>query len=411
MHHCLAYAIILTILLINFSIATIDVQAGYRGGLPAPSGITLYSVCGDASQGLLFAVGNSSINGLVYKVNKLSINGYEIFIDQSPEGIGKQYQSLSFYACEVVDGYLFVVGEAKKRSAAKPDGIVIVYNISGGNKIDDRACGERIIDVEVQKKGGYHIYALVYGSSNTVMLSYTTFVKSIDAFSNIALGSGDGYGISLHGDYLGVLWKSSNDLVLSIFNVSSRRPRHFKSVTIISGFTGDRATEAAYSEGFIVAASSNIFKVYFNGSSNVLVESTFNGDAYAMLVSEKNGAKAAYVFTMDENISIIAVDIARGVVAYIDEVADGVMNGFGDAYVVWIDNDMNIVSAGSESSKPYMVYAARNCLIYYNLTQGGVFPYPIPEPWLTTLVVLVVTAILTLLSLEKAEVIQLKTTM
>ena len=59
------------------------------------------------------------------------------------------------------------------------------------------------------------------------------------------------------------------------------------------------------------------------------------------------------------------------------------MEGYGDAYIVWVDpGTMNIVPSGSSS--PYMVYTVTDSrstsyLIYYDLTRGGSLPYPVPE--------------------------------
>jgi len=40
--------------------------------------------------------------------------------------------------------------------------------------------------------------------------------------------------------------------------------------------------------------------------------------------------------------------------------------------------------------------------IYYDLTRGGTTPYPVPEPWLTNIVVIIVSIISTTIILKKS---------
>jgi hypothetical protein len=407
---------LLTLLLLALNTATANAQGG---SIQAPR-VTLHSVCGDSSQGLLYAVGNDTKNGLIYRITKLTSNGYELFVNQSPQIHGRDYVRLRFYACKVVDDYLFVVGETLKNDW---DGSIIVYSISKGTSVAEksyniRRVSVRFIDVEVSKVGNtYYIYALLIttGKKNNIRIAYASFSgTSLGTISNVAIGTGSGYEITLYGNYLGVLWKSGSNLYLSVYSVSSGSPASGQTVTIVTSFTGARAAEAAYSDGFLVAASGTIYRVYLDGTtwnSKTLVNNVFSGDAYAMLVAEENGAKAAYVFTqVNTAISISAIDLVNNRIAYTSSVANvgQAMEGYGDATVAWVDpNNNNVVSSTTPNARPYMVYtvtssAPSSYVIYYDLSRGGTTPYPVPEPWLTNIVVIIVSIISTTIILKKS---------
>jgi hypothetical protein len=405
------------LLLLTFSTAAISVQASYGGGVPAPSGVTLYSTCGDSSQGLLYAVGNDTTNGLIYRITKLTSNGYELFVNQSPQIYGKDYVRLRFYACKVVDDYLFVVGETLKNDW---DGSIIVYSISKGTSVAEksyniRGVSVRFIDVEVSKVGNtYYIYALLIttGKKNNIRIAYTSFSgTSLGTISNVAIGTGSGYEITLYGNYLGVLWKSGSNLYLSVYSVSSGSPANEQRVTIVTSFTGAWASVTSYSDGFLVAASDNIYRVYYSGAWSVetLVLSAFSGIPYAVYVAEKSGAKATYIFSQSgSSVYITAVDLVKKSTAYRDTVASASLSGYGDATVAWVDpNNNNVVSSTTPNARPYMVYtvtssALSSYAIYYDLSRGGTTPYPVPEPWLISIVVIIVSIISTTIILKKS---------
>jgi hypothetical protein len=406
------------LLLLTFSTAAISVQASYGGGVPAPSGVTLYSTCGDSSQGLLYAVGNDTTNGLIYRITKLTSNGYELFVNQSPRIHGKDYVRLRFYACKVVDDYLFVVGETLKNDW---DGSIIVYSISKGTSVAEksysiRGVSVRFIDVEVSKVGNtYYIYALLIttGKKNNIRIAYTSFSDTrLGTISDDAIGTGSGYEITLYGNYLGVLWKSGSNLYLSVYSVSSGSPTFLKQVAVIQNFNGAWASVTSYSDGFLVAASGTIYRVYLDGTtwkSETLINNVFSGDAYAMLVAEKSGAKATYIFSQSgSSVYITAVDLVKKSTAYIDTVASASLSGYGDATVAWVDpNNNNVVSSTTPNARPYMVYtvtssALSSYAIYYDLSRGGTTPYPVPEPWLISIVVIIVSIISTTIILKKS---------
>jgi hypothetical protein len=201
---------------------------------------------------------------------------------------------------------------------------------------------------------------------------------------------------------------------LSVYSVSSGSPASEQRVTIVTSFTGAWASVTSYSDGFLVAASGTIYRVYLDGTtwkSETLVNNVFSGDAYAMLVAEKNGAKAAYVFTqVNTAISISAIDLVNNRIAYTSSVANvgQAMEGYGDAYIIWVDpNNNDVVSSTTPNARPYMVYivtssAPSSYAIYYDLSRGGTTPYPVPEPWLISIVVIIVSIISTTIILKKS---------
>jgi len=412
---------LLTLLLLALNTATANAQGG---SIQAP-GVTLHSVCGDATRGLLYAVGNDTTNGLIYRITNLNTFPTTPVKKEPPT---PQYIKYIFYSCEVASNYLFVVGEGAKKGGSY-EGLIFVYDISNPSSptlLDSRKTGTkssveiRYRDVEVKLiDSTYYIYALSVLSDGTTRLDNAAFSGStIDKLSSITICSGsgcNGYGISIYGNYLGVLWKNGSNLYLSVYDVSSGSPASGQTVTIVTSFTGARAAEAAYSGGFLVAASGTIYRVYLDGTtwkSETLVNNVFSGDAYAMLVAEKNGAKAAYVFTqVNTAISISAIDLVNNKIAYTSSVANvgQAMEGYGDAYIIWVDPNNNIVSSTTPNARPYMVYtvtitssAPSSYAIYYDLTRGGTTPYPVPEPWLTNIVVIIVSAISTTIILKKS---------
>jgi hypothetical protein len=166
---------LLTLLLLALNTATANAQGG---SIQAP-GVALHSVCGNATRGLLYAVGNDTTNGLIYRITKLTSNGYELFVNQSPQIHGRDYVRLRFYACKVVDDYLFVVGETLASNKNYWDGSIIVYSISKGTSVAEKSysgVSMRFIDVEVSKVGNtYYIYALLIttGKKNNIRIAYT----------------------------------------------------------------------------------------------------------------------------------------------------------------------------------------------------------------------------------------------
>jgi hypothetical protein len=327
----------------------------------------------------------------------------------------------------VASNYLFVVGEGAKRGQPY-EGLIFVYNISNPSSptpLDSRKTSTeagveiRYRDVEVKLIGNtYYIYALSVLSDGTTRLDYATFSgNTIGNPSSITICSGsgcNGYGISIYGNYLGVLWKSGSNLYLSVYSVSSGSPTFLKQVAVIQNFNGAWASVTSYSDGFLVAASGTIYRVYLDGTtwkSETLINNVFSGDAYAMLVAEKNGAKAAYVFTqVNTAISISAIDLVNNKTAYTSSVANvgQAMEGYGDAYIIWVDpNNNNVVSSTTPNARPYMVYtvtssALSSYAIYYDLSRGGTTPYPVPEPWLISIVVIIVSIISTTIILKKS---------
>jgi len=183
------------------------------------------------------------------------------------------------------------------------------------------------------------------------MLDYTSYVAR-QTTANSILISGAGcncYGISLRGDYLGILYNdTSSNLNLTIFNVSTGTPNNLQNVTVVQGFTGIRAAEAAYSEGFLVAVAGELYRVYLSGGNWIAEKFVeFNDpnvvecNPYAMLVAERGGAKAAYIFSQTRlpndtiRMCFIAVDlVGKGVITDPLTILQQPMEGYGDAYIV-----------------------------------------------------------------------------
>ena len=414
-NHITCTATLLTLLLIAFSTA-VHVQASYGGSAQAPSGVTIYSFCGSTSQGLLFAVGTNGTHGLIYRITDLDSFPTTPIITQPP---GKQYDSYSFHTCEVVGDYLFAVGEGVKKGKPR-DGLIFVYSISNPSSptllasrktATETDIGLVYRDVEVKLiSDTYYIYTLSVLSDGTTILDYAPFSESTignPSSSTICSGAGcNGYGISMYGDYLGVLWRGSfNNLYLSIYSVSSGSPVFSQRVTVLQGFTSGWASVASYSKGFLVVAEGGIYRVYFSNSEwvvEVLVENAFSGNAYAVLVAENSSAIATYVLSQaSTDIYISAVDLVKKSVAYVDTVTTTSLSNYGDATVIWVDSNNKIVSSETPSARPVMLCGAIDSLVYYDLTRGGGFPYPVPEPWLTSLAVVIVTAVFMAITLRR----------
>ena len=407
-----ATVVTLALVLVIPAVAVATGSTTYGGAVPAPAGVTLHSVCGDSSQGLLFAVGTDGTNGVIYRIDSLTTEGYVRLKGYKPGWAN----SFIFYACEVVDSYLFATAEGRSKQGDIRSTFV-VYSITQQktlSHVDERSTGVgagtvRFRDVDVKKVGStYYIYALSVADSS-VVLYYTSFTGgALGSISSVTIGTGDGYGVSIWGNYLGLLWRDGNsNLLLSVFDVSGGSPNNRQDVVVVQGFTGARAAEAAYSEGFLVAVAGELYRVYLSGGNWISGEfvdfkdpNVVECDPYAMLVAESGGAKAAYIFSQTRQdgtirMCFIAVDlVGKGVIRDPLTILQQPMEGYGDAYIVWVDSSMNIVSRGSSS--PYMVYtvtdgASSSHLIYYDLTQGGSLPYPVPEPWFTSLAVLAST--------------------
>jgi len=380
-----------------------------------PSGVTIYSFCESTSQGLLFVVGTNGTHGLIYRITDLDFFPTTPIIIQSP---GKQYDSYSFHTCEVVSNYLFVVGEGVKKGEPR-DGLIFVYSISNpssptllASRKTTTETNELVYrDVEVKLiSNTYHIYALSVLSDGTTRLDNATFSgNTIDnpSSSTICTSTGcDGYGISIYGDHLGVLWRSGGNLYLSIYGIATGAPLYPQQVSILSGFTSSWASVASYSGGFLVATRGNFYRVYFDGLTwcvEMLVENAFSGNAYAVLVVEKSSAIATYVLSQSEStVYISAIDLVKKSVAYVDTVTTASLSSYGDATVIWVDSNNKIVSSETPSARPVMLCGAIGSLVYYDLTRGGGFPYPVPEPWLISLATIIAIAISTAAILKKS---------
>jgi len=412
-------ATILTLLSAASTVAVATGSTTYGGTVPAPSGVTLHSVCGDSSRGLLFAVGTDGTRGMIYRIDSLTSGGYVRLVERSPPP-GWGYQ-LSFYACEVVDDYIFVSGEVRSDKAVR--GVFLVYSVSGVElnvKLTGVGIGRvQFRDIDVKKVGSYYyVYALSV-VDDSIEYYYTYFDGSKFAgISGVQIGTGVGYGVSIYGSYLGLLWRdSAGNLKLEVYDISGGSPNYVRTVTVLTGFTGVRAAEAAYSDGFIVAVAGMVYRVTYGTwgvEEFVAVGDVPECNPYAVLTAEKNGAKAAYIFSQvgappDMMVCVVAVDLASRRVAYADTILglEQSMEGFGDAYVVWVDPSTgDVVVPEYPDSRSYMVYTTvagtSSSLIYYDLTRGGVLPYPVPEPWFVSLAVLASTATAVALIVRRA---------
>lgn len=109
----------------------------------------------------------------------------------------------------------------------------------------------------------------------------------------------------------------------------------------------------------------------------------------------------SHLFATDgSNTYIYAVDIAAKSVAYVDIVAtDAVPSGFGDAAIVWTDPaTLQVLPKGSGHA--FMVYSGS--IIYYDLQRGEQnLPFPIPEPWFTSLAVVATLSLCLLIYIRK----------
>lgn len=415
----LAILAILTLLIL----ATMSVRASGYGSFTQISGASLlHGVCGDEAKGWLLVVGRGTNNyGVVYNITDLDSSPTSPLLSIDPGIFGPQYNIMTIYACVITQHnsnvyLLWLAGAITTRGGQQSKGVVLVYSIpSTGEMLTPLGNASTAQDIDqllsirdfivVRNSSNlntYHVYALsVLGTSvNLVRINATINIGgnppvSFSDFVMDTIGSGDGYGITYSPFYnrFGVLWKSGNNLSLRVYQgVDTGMPMGITQIDISTSFTGNRAAEAAYSEGCLIAAEGKIYKVSASDLSvSTLIDNAFSGDAYAMLISEREGRSAAYMYAVfDDAISIYAYDLSRPSPAYNDTVTSGVsMSGFGDAFITWanpVDKKVNPQGSGN----PYMVYTAGNGVIYYDLTRGGSIPYPIPEPGvLITLVVVV----------------------
>ncbi len=242
-----------TILLITGLGALVTIaQTGYGGSLQTPSDVILHSVCGDTTSGLLLAVGTDGKNGVIYRITSLDTSdpSYMVLLQNSTPSSG--YDNLGFYACEVVDNYLFVVGEVEKKEprTTQIHGYVVIYSINANGTLTYlyykvKGSGTSSVysykDIEVRKIGDrYYMYMLSILGSN-VHFHYAVFippnqVEGDTVYVNLTCSGCNGYEISLYGDYLGVLYRdSSNNLNLTIYDVTNGVPTTLQSVTLVSG--------------------------------------------------------------------------------------------------------------------------------------------------------------------------------
>jgi len=196
---------------------------------------------------------------------------------------------------------------------------------------------------------------------------------------------------------LGVLWSNSTGLYLSVYNItSSGALTPVKTIIIASPWSGANAAEAARvnpsTPGWLIAAGD---KVYFvDGRSLTLsgyypISGASSYTSYAALYSydDWSGRDTLYVFANDTSQTyVFAVDLAGNKTVFVDTVATGTSQGYGDPSLVWVYNGLDIVRKGTPGARPYMFYTTSNGRItYYDLSRGGSMPFPIPEPWIVGL--------------------------
>jgi len=406
--------------------------AQYGGSISAPSGVTFYGTCSNETAGLFFVVGRSSTySGVVYKVSSLSSSGLQLFSGYS----GKH--GAEFYACSIVyesinGRNLLVVGGVDYQAAPpnNPYGAIVVYDASTGNMITGTAFfytgGVKpvirdIVAINASIVGGLsntiYVYFL-FDSGTYVYVGRLNLTVSTDGRISYSLSpaiavtsSGRGYGLTWHSyfvDRIGVLWSDSTGLYLNVYTINSDGAlTPSKTITIVSPWSGANAAEAARTNpkalGCLIAAGD---KVYFvNGTSFSLSDEYYpvsgvgSNTSYAALYAydHSSGREALYIFTYDGSyIYIFAVDLAGNKTAFIDKVAPiGISTpaGYGDPSLVWVDNSLNIVSKGTSGARPYMVYTTGDKIVYYDLSRGGLTPFPVPEPWAVGLVSLTIAMV------------------
>jgi len=143
----------------------------------------------------------------------------------------------------------------------------------------------------------------------------------------------------------------------------------------------------AYSGGFIVATNSVLYGVYLKGSKVELT--SVNGIVIDMFVTDS----VVYMFTRaDSTINVIAYDIKNNSTILIGSIeATSIGTSHSDSYIVYINNTTKeIVKASScysTGSYPTVFYGAGSSVIYCDLTKQGTLPYPMPEPWITTIAI------------------------
>jgi hypothetical protein len=397
----------------------LTVRAQYGGSIIVPSNIYIRGVCGDASRGILYVLGTyysaGTYYGVVFRV--INLTTWSIVAGFNPTIINN-FQVGYTHACEIVDNYLFLVGSAYNSTTTLGQfaGLILVYDISNPDNPSflDGVYGYNLwfVDVEVRRVDTtYYVYVLsdIPPSPYNTTLVYTTFTGgelSITIYrvtlcynSVNCLGYGMSLGRGSYSDHLAVSYRdANNNLNTVVFNLTSGVGQ---VVQLVANYGDTRAPVDSYSGGFLVAAGGNFYRVYLSGgswTSETYMTSVYSGPANSMVVSEENGAAiGAYVFSnVSTSIYVTAVDLVSKRVAYteaftsMDSTESLYFHDYGDPVVVWIDSSDNIVPAGTSGARPYMVdvYTSTR-LVYYDLTRGGSLPYPIPEPWLVVLGVLV----------------------
>jgi hypothetical protein len=397
----------------------LTVRAQYGGSIIAPSNVYIFGVCGDASRGVLYVLGTYYYAGIYYAVvfRLIDLTTWSIVASFNPTVINNFRVGIA-HACEIVDNYLFLVGSAYNSTTTLDQfaGLILVYDISNPDS-PSFLSGVYVynwwfIDIEVRRVDTtYYVYVLsdILPSPYNTTLAYTTFtggqLSTTIYYTTLCYNSTNclGYGMSLgrgsYSDHLAVPYRDANaNLNTVVFNLTSGVG---EIVQLVANYGDTRAPVDSYSGGFLVAAGGNFYRVYLSGgswTSETYMTSVYSGPANSMVVSEESGAAiGAYVFSnVSTSIYVTAVDLVSKRVAYteaftsMDSTESLYFYDFGDPVVVWIDSSGNIVPAGTSGARPHMVdvYTSTR-LVYYDLTQGGSLPYPIPEPWLVVLGVIV----------------------
>jgi len=398
----------------------LTVRAQYGGSVIAPSNVYIRGVCGDASRGILYVLGTyysaGTYYGAVFRV--INLTTWSIVAYYDPSNYGPGFKTGYAHACEIVDNYLFLVGSAYKSETTLNQfaGLIRVYDISNPDSpsLLDGVYGSNLwfVDVEVRRVDStYYVYVLsdILPSPYNTTIGYITFtggqLSTTLYYTTLCYNSINcfGYGMSLgrgsYSDHLAVSYRdANNNLNTVVVNLTSGLGR---VVQLVANYIDTKAPVDSYSGGFLVAAGGNFYRVYLSGgswTSEAYMTSVYSGLANSMVVSEESGAgPGAYVFSnVSTSIYVTAVDLVSKRVAYTEAFTSMgsteyfYSHHYGDPVVVWIDSSGNIVPAGTSGARPYMVdvYTSTR-LVYYDLTRGGSLPYPIPEPWLVVLGVLV----------------------
>jgi len=430
-HNTIALFAILT-LVVSALASLVSWAQPYGGSISAPSGVTFYGTCSNETAGLLFVVGTNTTNhhGVVYRVSSLTSSGLQLFKEYSETS--SNFAGAEFYGCSIVydsinNRNLLVVGGTRYQGGLNnPRAFIIVYDASNPSRyasITTSTSSEKLIIRDIAAIDA----SIVGGSSGTIYVYFLSVIGTsvvvgtasftVDNNGGISSGSysittitstGDGYGLTWHpyfGNKIGVLWAGGGKLYLNVYNIGSNGALASPTtIEIVHSWSGARAAEAARinpsAPGWLIAAGD---KVYFVDGRSLSLSGSYSisgvgsNTSYAALYSYdgSSGREALYIFASDgSDTYIFAVDLVGGNTAFIDKVASGVVpTGYGDPSLVWVDNSLKIVPKGASGARPYMVYTASGNIIYYDLSRGGLTPFPIPEPWTVGLASLTVALV------------------